>query len=470
MSVSIIQDDIISQVAYFGESLKLGSADMIGNIIHAQNVATSNERYSENESPDFFLQDKDNEKTPESIYDMIGYISSNSYTNNFEETKAFKLLQTIKSNAAFPLGENDSYSEITGKRIDARSNWITNAYLVGAKSSQVNTIIYFCSSDLKWKQVDILKSDSTFTSNTEPGFNLSIEQVVGITKRIKDERAAEFNKSELRIEKANQEQKAFNEKFTNLKPDNAKAVIVAELHQNDCGHNDDYYGSKVTKRVILAFSSHTRNLFPEMRKAALNFEPTEHLNTADKKAEHRENYSMGKGTYLTEGSAYSGWQIRKETIYNDNSINKAELLDIDYSNTKAKKISKAKIEKKKIEKSEVAITPIQELQIEASAIIETKITNTPDSKIKHSNSNTTENSIQKKVSIFNLAKGTITINQTNNTISLKTSSTIKRTQVNLLNDSGLSYDEGDQLWVGSISDEAMVAARGVVIDSRCGVL
>ena len=64
--------------------------------------------------------------------------------------------------------------------------------------------------------------------------------------------------------------------------------------------------------VILGFSTHTRNLFSEMRKYAANFEGTAYLAENDKEYEHRENYSMGGGMYL-ERNKYSGWTISKRT-------------------------------------------------------------------------------------------------------------------------------------------------------------
>ncbi len=78
-----------------------------------------------------------------------------------------------------------------------------------------------------------------------------------------------------------------------------------------------------------------------MRKAAARFESTKYLAGADEKAERRENYSMGRGTFLMKGSTYGGWRIRKVPIWNG-SITKAELLNIDYSDKPAKPGKKKK--------------------------------------------------------------------------------------------------------------------------------
>ncbi|MDR0572992.1 MAG: fusion protein, partial [Tannerella sp.] len=94
-------------------------------------------------------------------------------------------------------------------------------------------------------------------------------------------------------------------------PEDAKAVIVAELHEDKSEPMTDYYGYRTQRTVILGFSTHTRDLFSEMRKVAANFEETAYLAIENGKYEHREKYSMGAGYYLGE-SKYSGWTIQKE--------------------------------------------------------------------------------------------------------------------------------------------------------------
>lgn len=92
------------------------------------------------------------------------------------------------------------------------------------------------------------------------------------------------------------------------RPQWAQSVIVAELQQDESDSQADYFASRTVKTLVLAWSKHTRDLFPEMRKAAKRAPilPAEWV-------EHREKYSMGKGFYLaeTEYSSYSGWHIRK---------------------------------------------------------------------------------------------------------------------------------------------------------------
>lgn len=98
-------------------------------------------------------------------------------------------------------------------------------------------------------------------------------------------------------------------------PAGAVAVLVAVLDQDDCDSMTDYFSARTMREVILAFSTHKRDLFDEMRKAAALLPETAHLATAGAEAEHREKWSMGGGYYLKEGSRYSsGWKIKKRPL------------------------------------------------------------------------------------------------------------------------------------------------------------
>lgn len=99
-------------------------------------------------------------------------------------------------------------------------------------------------------------------------------------------------------------------------PAGAKAVIVAEFHRDDSDSMTDYFNHRTERTVILAWSFHARDLFPELRKAAANFPETADLATAPEKAEHREKYSMGAGFYLKNGFRDStGWAVKKVRLY-----------------------------------------------------------------------------------------------------------------------------------------------------------
>ena len=105
------------------------------------------------------------------------------------------------------------------------------------------------------------------------------------------------------------------ERFAAILPPTAKTVIVAELRQDESDHMTDYFAYRTVRTVILGFSSHTRDLFSEMRKYASNLPETAYLSEANEEYEHREKYSMGAGYYLGQ-SKYYGWIIHKTPIYN----------------------------------------------------------------------------------------------------------------------------------------------------------
>jgi len=101
-------------------------------------------------------------------------------------------------------------------------------------------------------------------------------------------------------------------------PQDAQALIIARLKQDESDSQTDYFASRTTRTVILGFSKHKRDIFSEMRKYAGNFEGTAYLSEYNEDYEHREKYSMGAGYYLGE-SYYHGWIIKKAPIYNRES-------------------------------------------------------------------------------------------------------------------------------------------------------
>lgn len=98
----------------------------------------------------------------------------------------------------------------------------------------------------------------------------------------------------------------------------AESVIVAALEHDDCDSYTDYYNVKTSRSVILGFSRHCRDLFPELRQAAALFPDTAELTDAPASAEHREKYSMGGGYYLKLGNRYTtGWRVHKVRLGTD---------------------------------------------------------------------------------------------------------------------------------------------------------
>lgn len=73
------------------------------------------------------------------------------------------------------------------------------------------------------------------------------------------------------------QREVFKANYRHMIPAGAKAVIIAEFHEDQSDLQSDYFAHRTTKRIILGFSTHTRDLFSEMRKAAALAPETAHL-------------------------------------------------------------------------------------------------------------------------------------------------------------------------------------------------
>jgi hypothetical protein len=104
-------------------------------------------------------------------------------------------------------------------------------------------------------------------------------------------------------------------------PEWAKSVIVARYTEYDEANSDpygDYYRYKTVRTIVLAWSKHDRRVFSELRKACLNHQETVFLADKSQSCEHRENYSMGKGLYLTNSEYISsGWEVQKVMFWGE---------------------------------------------------------------------------------------------------------------------------------------------------------
>lgn len=355
MSVSILSNDQISQLANFAQDNMLGSANLVGEILYAQNLKTSNARYSESEQADFTLSNSLADRNE--IYSLTKYYTSNSW-HELSGSKAGELITRITRNSIWPITKTQTYDRTIGLEVICSGySFSGNTYLVGESSSYMMEVMFFNSDINEWQVTHIMKNSVSFLDPCDGHFQLSIEQVTGVKSELDEINRKKIAKRNEEIEINLLKRDQFKEKFSAVKPDNAKAVLIAELLEDDCGTNDDYYGSKTAKRVLLGFSKHKRNLFPEMRKAAATFPETKFLSECSAECEHRENYSMGRGTYLTQGSTYSGWVIRKEVIY-DGTINEAEIIRSDYdSNFKpVNSIKEIKTSKHKVNSGELCVT------------------------------------------------------------------------------------------------------------------
>lgn len=114
-------------------------------------------------------------------------------------------------------------------------------------------------------------------------------------------------------------------------PHGTKALILAELHEDASDSMTDYWGTKTLRTVAIGFRSSSREDFRALRAAAAQFPETAHMASeetlkawqeakgrrASGELEHRDNYSMGAGNYLSDhGGAHSGtgWIIKSRTL------------------------------------------------------------------------------------------------------------------------------------------------------------
>ena len=139
-------------------------------------------------------------------------------------------------------------------------------------------------------------------------------KTAALLTKAKEKKAEEERKAKEAREEHGRTAQIGAARLRTLVPSDAKAVIIGELRVSECDSYTDYYDYRIERTVILGFSKHTRNLFSEMRKYAVNFEGTAHLAEYNADYERRENYSMGDGMYLGRNK-YSGWTISKEPIY-----------------------------------------------------------------------------------------------------------------------------------------------------------
>jgi hypothetical protein len=180
-----------------------------------------------------------------------------------------------------------------------------------------------------------------YFDNTNPQFMDAFE-VLALHSEAEYKAKEEQEAKEKRQERDRQLMATGRERLQNLIPENAKAVIIAELHEDDSDPYTDYYSYNTRRTVILGFSNHTKDLFSEMRKYAINFEETAYLTEENEKYEHREKYTGGSGYYLG-ASKYSGWIVKKEKYYRDREsmINGFALVAGDEANIRLSQVQEA---------------------------------------------------------------------------------------------------------------------------------
>jgi hypothetical protein len=91
-------------------------------------------------------------------------------------------------------------------------------------------------------------------------------------------------------------------------PAGVSHAILAELNEDTSDLMSDYFANRTVRVVAIGWRYGRREDFAQLRAAAASFAPTADLDADG--AEHRDNWSMGKGNYLGTGNSGSGWTVR----------------------------------------------------------------------------------------------------------------------------------------------------------------
>ena len=212
--------------------------------------------------------------------------------------------QTVSVNQVVML-EGYSYDSYVVYEV-SRSQWGITYHLINLRTHEFHT------SDLI-RPLSEKFGIGMYYDDANPKFLDPLETAALLTKA-REKKTEDDRKTEEERQRNEHTAKIGAERLRPLIPSDAKAVIVGELRVSECDSYTDYYDYRIERTVILGFSTHTRNLFSEMRKYAANFEGTAYLAENNKEYEHRENYSMGDGMYLGRNK-YSGWTVSKERTY-----------------------------------------------------------------------------------------------------------------------------------------------------------
>lgn len=96
-------------------------------------------------------------------------------------------------------------------------------------------------------------------------------------------------------------------------PAGATRIIIAELHEDTSDTMTDYFSNKTVRCAAIGWGYGRREDFRALHAAAAKFPPLADVTLE----ERRDNYSMGKGNYLTDhgwDGAGSGWVVKSRTL------------------------------------------------------------------------------------------------------------------------------------------------------------
>lgn len=159
-----------------------------------------------------------------------------------------------------------------------------------------------------------------------------------ITPAERDERAARVNADRVAQQAAAALQEGLRRQVLEAKPEGAKALIIAEYHEDASDPMTDYFASHTRRCVAIGWRFSAREDFARLHAVAGTFVETEHLASAEALAawaqrqydghnmathvaagagEHRDNYSMGAGNYLSDhgwSGSGTGWIVRSRQL------------------------------------------------------------------------------------------------------------------------------------------------------------
>lgn len=99
-------------------------------------------------------------------------------------------------------------------------------------------------------------------------------------------------------------------------PAGAKRLIFADYEVDASDIQTDYFASHTAQTVAIGWAFSAREDFRALHAAAAAYPKTAHLGTPDE-GEHRENYSMGGGNFLSDHGSRNrgtGWVVRSASI------------------------------------------------------------------------------------------------------------------------------------------------------------
>ena len=180
--------------------------------------------------------------------------------------------QTVSVNQVVVL-EGYSYDSYVVYEVN-RSQWGITYHLINLRTYEFHT------SDLI-RPLSEKFGIGIYYDDANPKFLDPLETAVLLTKAT-EKKTEDDRKAEEERQRNERTAKIGAERLRPLIPSDAKAVIIGELRVSECDSYTDYYDYRIERTVILGFSTHTRNLFSEMRKYAANFEGTAYLTENNK--------------------------------------------------------------------------------------------------------------------------------------------------------------------------------------------